>query len=170
MLKAAMDRGEPIDASLAALRQQGASIIDSIKAVREANLASSLLEAKRLVEASSAWEGGREARGQFVDEITKPHGAFSQTAGNGQLTIRDLLWLMVVVALAVAWTLERGKSSRMNREREEAIAKWHVASQGWVEATKMIPPQRSNCGGMGGGGMGGAKGKVLPVLADEDSP
>jgi hypothetical protein len=106
MLKAAMDRGEPLDASLAALRQQGASIIDSIKAVRETNLAVSLSEAKRLVEASSAWEGGREARGQFVDEITTPHGASSQIAGIGLLTIRDLLWLAAVIALSVGWWLD----------------------------------------------------------------
>ena len=109
MLKAAMDRGEPLDASLAALRQQGASIIDSIKAVREANSVS-LNEAKRLVEASSAWEG-REARRPLVDEITAPHGAFSQTAGTGLFTIRDVLWLaavMVVAAVAfwVNWRLE----------------------------------------------------------------
>jgi hypothetical protein len=63
------------------------------------------------VEASSAWEGGREARRQFVEEITAPQRAFSQTAGIGLLTIRDVLWLaavMVVAAIAcwVNWRLE----------------------------------------------------------------
>jgi hypothetical protein len=111
MLKAAIDRGEPLDASLAALRQQGASIIDSVKAVREANLVSSLSEAKRLVEASSAWEGGHEARRPFIDQTTAPHDAFSQTAGIRLLTIRDALWLTVVVLVAAgmyaAWQADR---------------------------------------------------------------
>ena len=116
MLKAAMDRGEPLDASLAALRQQGASIIDSVKAVREANLAVSLSEAKRLVEASSAWEGGREARRQFIDETAAPHNAFSQTAGIRLFTIRDVLWLTVVVLVAAgmyaAWQADRAILAR----------------------------------------------------------
>ena len=65
--------------------------------IREANSVS-LSEAKRLVEASSAWAGGREARRQLVNEITAPHSAFPQSAGIGRFTIRDLLWLTVVVA------------------------------------------------------------------------
>ena len=105
-----MDRGEPLDASLAALRQQGASIIESVRAVREANLVSSLMEAKRLVEASSAWEGGREARRQFVDEITAPHSGFPQSAGIRLFTIRDALWLTVVVLVAAILYNSEGAS------------------------------------------------------------
>lgn len=83
-----------------------------------------------------------------------------------RFTIRDMLWLMAVAALVCAWWLERGKSSRLSREREEAIAKWHVASQGWVEATKLIPPLPNSGGGMGGGGLGGAS-PVAPLPPDE---
>jgi len=83
-----------------------------------------------------------------------------------RFTIRDVLWLMVVAALVCMWWMELGKSSRMSREREEAIAKWHHASQQWVEATKLIPPQKSG-GGMGGGGVigGGGLGGRAPDAA-----
>jgi len=56
------------------------------------------------VDSANGYRG--EARGQFVDEITTPHGTSSQTAGIGLLTIRDLLWLTVVVALSVGWFLD----------------------------------------------------------------
>jgi hypothetical protein len=88
-----------------------------------------------------------------------------------RFTIRDVLWLMVVAALVCMWWMEMGKSRRMSREREEAIAKWHYASQMWVEATRMrSQPPSSNGGGMGGGGMilGGASPTKSPAATDED--
>jgi len=92
-----------------------------------------------------------------------------------RFTIRDVLWMTVVAALACMLWMEWGKSSRISRERDEAIAKWHHASQQWVEATRLIPPQKNGGGGMGGGGvfggggMGGGGPVVIPPPADDDS-
>jgi hypothetical protein len=83
-----------------------------------------------------------------------------------RFTIRDVLWLMVIAALACVWLQERSNSSRLSREREEAIAKWHHASQQWVEATRLIPPQRNN-GGIGGGGLSGREPAAESPATDE---
>jgi hypothetical protein len=53
--------------------------------------------------------------------------------------IRDVLWLMVVVGLAVLLWLERQKVIAVTQERDEATANWHDASKKWVEATGRIP-------------------------------
>ena len=63
-----MHQGHPVDVALAALREQGASLIDSIKAVREV-FGVSLAEAKRIVFASTAWDDIRESHVKFVDEL-----------------------------------------------------------------------------------------------------
>jgi hypothetical protein len=89
-----------------------------------------------------------------------------------RFTSRDLLWLTAVVGFASMWWIEFENSRRLRRDRDEVIAKWHHASQMWVEATRMRSQPRSSGalgggGGMGGGGMGSTKGKVLPPMADE---
>jgi ribosomal protein L7/L12 len=61
LLKVALERGEPLDACLAVLGQQGASVIDLIKAVREVK-GLSLKDAKRLVEESAYWERSSDSR------------------------------------------------------------------------------------------------------------
>jgi ribosomal protein L7/L12 len=68
LLRAAVLQGHPIDVSLAALREQGASPIDSIKAVREVT-GVSLADAKRVVSESTAWDDIRESHAKFVHEL-----------------------------------------------------------------------------------------------------
>ena len=67
-LGAALERGESLDSALEVLRQQGASALDSIKAVREVK-SISLGNAKRLVLNSPAWKDGLEAHRRLVDDI-----------------------------------------------------------------------------------------------------
>jgi hypothetical protein len=90
-----------------------------------------------------------------------------------RFTIRDVLWLTVMAALACGWWIERGKASRMSREREEAIAKWHDVNGKWVEATRLIPPERNSSGigggaGMGGRGLSGRAPAAASSVADKD--
>jgi ribosomal protein L7/L12 len=67
-LREALRRGIPLDAVLAALRQHGATPIESIKAVREVR-GVGLGEAKQLVSTSPAWDDIREEHERFVEEI-----------------------------------------------------------------------------------------------------
>lgn len=68
ILRGALQRGDSQDASLAILRQQGATIIESIKAVRKVNSVD-LGEAKRIVACSPVWDDHREPHRLLVDEI-----------------------------------------------------------------------------------------------------
>ena len=68
ILRGALQRGDSLDASLLLLRQQGATIIESIKAIREVN-SIDLREAKRLVDDSQAWKDHRESHRLLIDEI-----------------------------------------------------------------------------------------------------
>ena len=79
-----------------------------------------------------------------------------------RFTIRDVLWLTVVVAVLIAWRIERSKSSALSRERDEAIARWRSASEKWLQATKLIPPSYR------GGAVGG--GSMAPLAADIHTP
>jgi hypothetical protein len=65
-LRQALDSGVPLDAALAALRRHGATPIDSIKAVREVQKLP-LIEAKRLVSESPAWDDIREAHERLAE-------------------------------------------------------------------------------------------------------
>jgi len=68
LLRAAVSQGHPIDLVLATLREQGASPIDSIKAVREVS-GVSLAEAKRIVSGSPTWDDIRESHAKFANEL-----------------------------------------------------------------------------------------------------
>ena len=68
LLREATSRGYSLDLALTVLREQGASPIDSIKAVREVT-GVSLTEAKKLVSGSKTWEDIRDSHARFVDEI-----------------------------------------------------------------------------------------------------
>jgi hypothetical protein len=76
-----------------------------------------------------------------------------------RFTIRDVLWLMVVVGMGVTWNSER---QTLKRERDNAVEEWHRASQRWVEATQMLPPSPDSMGGLGG--------LAAPTVADSDEP
>jgi hypothetical protein len=67
-LGAALERGESLDCALESLREQGASALESIKAVREVK-SISLGTAKRLVLNSPAWKDGLETHRRLVDDI-----------------------------------------------------------------------------------------------------
>jgi hypothetical protein len=67
-----------------------------------------------------------------------------------RFTIRDVLWLMVVVGLGSGWWIEHRKAVALKSDRDEAVSRWHDASIKWVEATKLIPasPLKGGLGGM----------------------
>jgi hypothetical protein len=65
-LRQALYSGVPLDVALAALRRHGATPIDSIKAVREVEKLP-LIDAKRLVSESPAWEDIREAHERLAE-------------------------------------------------------------------------------------------------------
>jgi ribosomal protein L7/L12 len=67
LLQEKLDQGVDLDTALTSLRSQGASILDSIKAVREVQ-AVSLGDAKQLVAGSPAWDDLREDHNRFIDE------------------------------------------------------------------------------------------------------
>ncbi len=56
-----------------------------------------------------------------------------------RFTIRDVLWLTVVVAALLGWWGESRNSAALKRERDEATASWHDASKKWIDATARIP-------------------------------
>ena len=80
-----------------------------------------------------------------------------------RFTIRDVLWLTVLVALLIAWRIERGKSNALSRERDEAIARWRAASDKWLQATKLIRPSYRD------GAVGGGSAATLPT-SENDTP
>jgi hypothetical protein len=67
-LSKALSRGVPLDAALSALRRNGATPIDSIKAVREV-CGVSLGEAKKLVADSPTWDDIRDAHDRLVEDL-----------------------------------------------------------------------------------------------------
>jgi len=80
-----------------------------------------------------------------------------------RFTIRDMLWLVALVGVGLAWWMEQQKVIAVRQERDEAVALWHDASKKWVEATTRIPPGR--VGGIGGGGMPAPKTPAKSVSA-----
>lgn len=70
MLRASIDSGSSLDASLRVLRNQSASIIECIKAVREVRNVS-LEESKRLVLKSPAFAGHLECPESIIEQIGK---------------------------------------------------------------------------------------------------
>jgi hypothetical protein len=73
-----------------------------------------------------------------------------------RFTIRDMLWLTVVVALVVIWWGESRQTARMRAERDEMEARWQDASKKWVDLYNMGPPPWG-AGGRLGGGAGGSR-------------
>jgi hypothetical protein len=74
-----------------------------------------------------------------------------------RFTIRDVLWLMVVVTMGVGWCVEhqeqRGALDAMRADRDEMKARWQDASKKWVDLYNMGPPPwPANRGGLGSGG------------------
>ena len=55
---------------------------------------------------------------------------------NFRFTIRDLLWLMVVVGLVLVAWWEWQRANQAVAERDEAIERWHEASKKWVEVNR----------------------------------
>jgi hypothetical protein len=69
-----------------------------------------------------------------------------------RFNIRDVLWLMAVVALGLAWWAESRRTAAMRAERDEMEARWQDASKKWVELYNMGPPPWPHIsGGLGGG-------------------
>lgn len=68
LFRQALADGHLIDSALDLLRQSGAGVIESIKAVRETH-GVSLGEAKRLVAESPVWMDARDPHNQLVEEI-----------------------------------------------------------------------------------------------------
>jgi hypothetical protein len=56
-----------------------------------------------------------------------------------RFTLRDMLWLVALIGVGLAWWMEQRKVIAVRQERDEAIARWHDASKKWVEATERIP-------------------------------
>jgi hypothetical protein len=54
-----------------------------------------------------------------------------------RFTLRDLIWVMVVVGITLGWCIERRKTLAVMNERDAATAQWHEASKKWVEATTL---------------------------------
>jgi hypothetical protein len=67
-----------------------------------------------------------------------------------RFTIRDVLWLTVVVGALLGWWNEHQKSIALTRERDDATAQWHDASKKWLEAIQLPPPPWPSQGGMVG--------------------
>ena len=70
LLRDALARGATLDGALAILRDRKASILDSIKCVREVK-AVSLGEAKQLVAGSPVWDDIRDDHDRFVEKLIK---------------------------------------------------------------------------------------------------
>jgi len=85
-----------------------------------------------------------------------------------RFTIRDLLWLMALIAVGLAWWMEQQKTIAVRQERDEAVALWHDASKKWVEATRRIPPGQSYIGGVKGGGAAGPAVPKAPATGRTD--
>jgi len=70
-----------------------------------------------------------------------------------RFTIRDLLWLTVVVSLAVALWLEHRSAITARDERDKAHLYWDDVHAQHLERIRTMPPGPS--GGLGGGAIGG---------------
>ena len=66
LVRDARAKGASIDEALAALREYGANVVDSLKAVRDAE-SISLGDAKKLIDASPVWEDFRLLNEQLRD-------------------------------------------------------------------------------------------------------
>ena len=69
-LRKLLDDGAGLDSALAKIRERGATIIESIVAVRSVQK-SDLVEAKRLVHDSPAWSDLRAQHEEFLDELER---------------------------------------------------------------------------------------------------
>lgn len=81
-----------------------------------------------------------------------------------RFTVRDLLWLMMVVGLLFVTWRERQRADQAVADRNEAIERWHEASKKWVEVNRMKAEE------WGGdfrqhGRMGGGAAVPLPTTA-----
>ena len=72
-----------------------------------------------------------------------------------RFTIRDVLWLTVVAALAVALWIEHRSAVAARQERDKAHLYWDDVHEKHLEWLRKLPPQPS--GGIGGG-VGGVRG------------
>jgi hypothetical protein len=68
-----------------------------------------------------------------------------------RFTIRDVLWLTVVVGLAVAWWTERSNAITARQELAKAHLYWDGEHEKYLELLRTMPPQ-PNRGRIGGGG------------------
>ena len=69
-----------------------------------------------------------------------------------RFTIRDVFWLTVVVAFAIAWWIERGNAISARDERDKAHLYWDGEHEKYLEGLRNMPPRRS-VGQIGGGGI-----------------
>jgi hypothetical protein len=68
LLRTTLATGVPLEVALATLREQGGTIIQSIKAVREVQ-SITLGEAKQIVALSATWDDYREGHDRMIHEI-----------------------------------------------------------------------------------------------------
>jgi hypothetical protein len=70
-----------------------------------------------------------------------------------RFSLRDLLWLTVVAALAVALWIEHRNAVTARDERDKAHLYWDDVHEQHLERIRTMPPRPS--GGLGGGRIGG---------------
>ena len=73
VLRDELARGTGLNDALLTLREQGASVIDSIKSVREVECVP-LGDAKQLVSSSPTWSDIRESHAAFIEELIQSLG------------------------------------------------------------------------------------------------
>ena len=56
-----------------------------------------------------------------------------------RFTIRDLLWLMVVAALALGWWLDRRQFDATDRSIIRSFKKQQAAGRDWLEYRQLSP-------------------------------
>jgi hypothetical protein len=78
LLRNTLAAGAPLESGLATLREQGGTIIESIRAVREVQSVP-LGEAKRIVAQSATWDDHRDNHDRMIAEIL---GAIEDDAGD----------------------------------------------------------------------------------------
>jgi hypothetical protein len=87
-----------------------------------------------------------------------------------RFTLRDLLWVIVVIGALLGWWRERQKSMALQRERDEATANWHDASKKWLDVISLPPETWRTRRGGGMEGMGGAAAApIVPPPPSDDS-